>query len=454
MRKLLPAALLLGSMPVLAASPLPMVFPLLTAVKTSDHATIRSLIARHADVNAALPDKSTVLAWAVDRQDVESVRLLLAADARPNIVDVSGATPLSLACETGDPDIVTALLRAGANARAARPDGVSALALCAGTSTPEILTVLIAKGADVNAADADGQTALMRAAAMGQAGNIDVLVTHGAHVNAVAGGGFTALFFALRSKTPAAAEALLAAGADTHARLADGTGVIEAALTEGNAPFAVTVFKKQTADGSVNVNARDARGHQLIHIAAAGGSAELVRLVLARGGDANAMTTPPPPGPRIHESGSEDLLVPPPPMPTPPLLLAAHAGSVEAMKALLEAGARPDAKAADGLTLTLAAAGSGKLDAVKYALTLDPDLNARAQHGKSIMQIVVSSRFVPIPDREAIITYLADHGAALDVADEDGQSAVRFVNRVGPEALKDFYMKLLLDRKPVISAAQ
>jgi ankyrin repeat protein len=330
-------------------------------------------------------------------------------------------------------------------------DGVSALALCAGTTADYAVAGLIAGGADVNAADRTGQTPLMRAAAAGRIDNIAFLLKQGAHVNATAEKGYTALFFALRSKVPQAADMLLAAGADTHAVLSDGTGVMEAALIEGNAPFAMTVFTQQAA--KLDINARDSKGRQLIHIAAGGGSADLVRMVLAKGGDANAMTTPPPPPSRVHETGSETFLIPPPPSPTPPLLLAARAGSVEAMKVLLEAGARPDAKAADGLTLALAAAGSGNLEAVKYALTLDPNINARAQYGKSIMQIVVSSRFVPIADREAIITYLADKGAEMNVKDDDGVTPVSFVNRVGPEALKDFYMQLLLDRSPVASAA-
>ena len=76
---------------------------LFEAVKTDDHDTIKSLLAAHADVNAPLPDKSTVLAWAVDRQDEQSVRLLLDAGAKPDVSDVDGTMPLALACELGDP---------------------------------------------------------------------------------------------------------------------------------------------------------------------------------------------------------------------------------------------------------------------------------------------------------------------------------------------------------------
>src|SRR3954464_9369151 len=78
---------------------------LIQAVRSDDHAAIKRLLAAHVNVNASLPDKSTVLAWAVDRQDEESVGLLLAAGAKPNIADVDGTTPMTLACELGNPVI-------------------------------------------------------------------------------------------------------------------------------------------------------------------------------------------------------------------------------------------------------------------------------------------------------------------------------------------------------------
>ena len=51
--------------------------PLLEAVRSSDHDAIKALLAKHADPNLILPDKSTVLAWAVDRQDPQAVLMLL-----------------------------------------------------------------------------------------------------------------------------------------------------------------------------------------------------------------------------------------------------------------------------------------------------------------------------------------------------------------------------------------
>ena len=115
---------------------------LLAAVRDGDHAAVKAALAAHANVNAPLPDKSAVLAWAVDRQDAESVKLLLAAGAQPRAVAAGGVQPLSLACELGNPAIVGALIKAGANAKEIRADGTSAFALCAGTSTPPVLATM------------------------------------------------------------------------------------------------------------------------------------------------------------------------------------------------------------------------------------------------------------------------------------------------------------------------
>lgn len=83
---------------------------------------------------------------------------------------------------------------------------------------------------------------------------------------------------------------------------------------------------------------------------------------------------------------------------------------------------------------------------MKYALTLDPDINATAQGGKSIMHMAVMNR--QAPEAEAVIQYLADRGAKLDVKDDAGGTAGDFLNRgtLGTENLRIFYIALLKDR--------
>ncbi len=424
---------------------------LLEAVRNDDHAAVKALLAHHANPNAALPDKSTALAWAVHRQDEQSVQLLLKAGAKPNALDIDGASPFTLACELGGPAIISDLLKAGGDAKATRPDGISALALCAGISTPEAVDQVIARGADVNAADLKGQTPLMWAAAKGRSDNMAVLIKHGANVNAVTKSGFTALHFALKSKVDAGVTMLADAGADTKVVLPDGTSMVQAAIMEHNIPFALKLVAAMT-----DMNQRDKRGRQMIHVAASSGSADLVKLVLSKGGDPNAMTpnvkTKPLAvvGPVPTESAAPrtktivQVIPASPDCATSALHFAARSGSIPAMNALIDAGAQIGAKDQDGTTLALAAAASGSLETLKYTLGLDSDLNVQTLDGRSILHLVVENPHGR--DNQDMIRYLVDKGAKLEVEDVAGHTPGFVVNQRGPQALRVAYIQLLTDR--------
>ena len=455
MSRALAAGLLLlcGSVSALAG---PAEDRLLQAVRAGDLDGIRAALAANADVNALLPDKSTALSWAVDRQNEDAVRLLLAVGARPRALAPDAIEPLSLACELGDAAIVTALLKAGADAREVRHNGTTAFALCAGSTTPDVLTAMRARGAAIEAANAENQTPLMWAATAGNTANVKWLLAHGAKVNALDRTGFTPVFFALRSKDPTAAIALLDAGADINARLADGTSVAEAAIIAQEIPFAIQVVEHGADVGWVNK-----KGRQLIHLAAGSGSAALVETVLQKGGDPNAMAetapvqvavaTPAAPpavgGDNAVNAGIAIRRVgPPPPLPVPatPLQFAARAGSVETMRVLVAAGARPDIKGPDGMTVAMAAAGSGNAAAMAYAYQLDPHLDAIALGGRSIMHVAVAARGTPDPI--GVIQFLVDNGAPLAVLDDRQDTPGDAVNRGGDPVIREYFMKVLHDR--------
>ena len=70
---------------------------LVEALKRRDRKALNTLLAQHAEVNAAQPDGATALSWAVYLDDRESADLLLAAGAKAEVADEYGETPLTLA---------------------------------------------------------------------------------------------------------------------------------------------------------------------------------------------------------------------------------------------------------------------------------------------------------------------------------------------------------------------
>ena len=114
------------------------------------------------------------------------------------------------------------------------------------------------------------------------------------------------------------------------------------------------------------------------------------------------------------------------------------------MKVLVDGGAKVSVKAEDGTTVALAAAGSGNLDAVKYALQLDPDLTAIGPEGKSIMHYAIGNKNpdLAIP----VLQYLADKGAKMDVPNAKGDTPADFINRGGQQDIRIFYVQLLKDK--------
>src|SRR5437016_13488641 len=120
---------------------------LIDAVRNGDTAAIRTLIEHHADVNAARPDGSTALMWAVHRDDLETVDLLIRAGAKVYVTDDYGVTPLVMACTGRNASIIDHLLKAGANPNSTLWTGETPLITCAHTGTLEGVKSLLAHGA-------------------------------------------------------------------------------------------------------------------------------------------------------------------------------------------------------------------------------------------------------------------------------------------------------------------
>lgn len=412
-----------------------------SAIRANDVAAVQTALEQQADPNQPLAFGATPLAWAVSTQNPALVDTLLAHGATPNRADQDGVTPLSLACELGDATIIARLLDARANVHALRSDGASPLAVCARYGPADAVARMLALGAAPDKADSRRQTPLMWAASSGRTDAITLLLKAGADANRVSKGGFTPLFFAIKSGVVSATQALLDAGADSRYRGPENSSAAQLALYQKNYGAAALLVSRDA-----DLTERDRTGEQLLHGAAGGGDTDLIRLLLAKGADPNALTGPS----RITWVTEANFGVAPPPVPpTPPLLIAAANGHEAAMKLLVAARADARFVAADGTNIVLAAVRGGDAATLDYALRLAPDVNVANARGMTPLHLLLGSGVQPA--LEAMLRVLAAHGARTDIPSKSGATAAQIADG-GLTEVKQIFRSVFPNSAPIIVA--
>ena len=166
-----------------ALSAAPTATPVADAARTGDLETVRSLLARGEDANAAHGDGMSALHWAAERGDAKMAEALIHAGATVDAVTRIGHyTPLHVASTAAQADVVGLLVASGADATAATSTGgVTALHLAAASGSVTAITALLDHGAEVDAPEkAWGQTPLIFAAARDRVDAIRILLARGA----------------------------------------------------------------------------------------------------------------------------------------------------------------------------------------------------------------------------------------------------------------------------------
>ncbi len=429
---------LLGACAILAAEGPPLV----DAVKAGDLAAVRSLLARGADANAAAPDGSTAVHWAVHRDDLALLNALLATGAKATPATRYNVAPLTLAAQNGSTSVITRLLDAGADPNTVSEEGQTALMTAARNGRPDAVLALLRRGAAVDRAEAfRGQTALMFAAGAGNTEAVKVLLEAGASVTVRSKGGYTPLLFAVRNNRYETAKYLLEHGGTANDRLPDGTPVLSLAILNADFDLAALLL-----DAGADPNAPDQRGHPL-HVVvwlhepgappdfAMNGEdpqpvprpsgklshLDMARKLLAKGADPNAAISW---GERRFAPGG-GLARNPPNLAigrhyltykgATPFYLAARNGDAPMMRVLAEAGADPRRSNQYGVTPLMAAAcldyyegetagpfsgvsEAERLDAVKLAVQLGNPVNARTTFGDYPMTGTPEDTLLRYPD--------------------------------------------------------
>ena len=157
---------------------------------------VEALLAAHADVAAHGSSNSTALEEAVFYDHVDIVRALLAHGAPVDEPGVSGDTALDDAANEGKIDVAKVLLAHGADIEHKNSNGATPLLIAAFFGHPRTARWLVARGADVAARDDAYLTPLMLAAALDDVPRATALIAQGANVDATGANSKTALMVA------------------------------------------------------------------------------------------------------------------------------------------------------------------------------------------------------------------------------------------------------------------
>jgi ankyrin repeat protein len=221
-------------------------------------------------------------------------------------------------------------------------------------------------------------------------------------------GADTRLVDAVQNGDKASIQSLLRQGADVNATTPDGTTALHWAAQRGDVETAQALLR-----AGANARAANRYGVTPLTEACASPSGPIAGLLLKSGADPNT----------VSAEGE------------PALMTAARAGNLEAVKALVSAGANVNAKDAfRGQTALMWAAGMGRADVVRYLVAHGADLNAHSdvryevgkgggglagQHGGTTALLLAARQ-----GETESVKILVEAGADLNQQDVEGSTAL------------------------------
>jgi uncharacterized protein len=400
------------------------------AVQANDAGMALLLLKAGANPNAADRYGTTPLHLAATNGSAALIEALIQAGANPNAALPEGETVLMTASRTGEAAAVKALLAHGADPNAHEHTfGETALMWAAAENHPEAAEALIAGGADKNA-----RSTLLNLAPF-------KWVTSGMVSTTLPRGGWTALMYATRQNSVAAARTLAEKGADLNLADPDGTTALVFAIINAHFDLAAMLLDKG-ADPNIADETGMAALYAAVDMHTLGpmisrpapklidelDAADLVKRLLAHGANPNARLKKPVIG-RHHDGGDASLGEG-----TTPLMRAVKTNDLEVMTLLLDAGASPFLTQKDYTSpLMIAAAGgaragayaaafsvteAGTIEAMKLLIDHGADVNSFNANGQTALHRAAQR------GADQVVRFLADHGAKLDFKDKQGRMPV------------------------------
>ena len=321
------------------------------------------------------------------------------------------AVPLVEAAKNLDAEMVRALLDGSADVNERAVDGSTALHWAVHRNAIELTTLLLSAGAEVDISNRYGVQPVSLASINGNPHVMRLLLDAGADPNTSLPGGETALMTAARTGIPDTIRALLSRGAD--------------------------------------VNARDeVHGQTALMWAAAQGNAGAIHVLAELGADVNMRTEDVVQERSVRSDGRPDLMKSPEPTGFSALMFAVRAGHMDAVRALLEAGADVNDTLSDGQSALVVATANANWELTSYLLDRGADPNLAGAGWNALHQAVRTRRMNvgfglpgPIPegniDSIDVVKKIIAHGVDIDArmtrnGMKDGQR--NRLNRLGTTA--------------------
>nr|XP_027220828.1 serine/threonine-protein phosphatase 6 regulatory ankyrin repeat subunit B-like [Penaeus vannamei] len=361
-------------------------------------------VAQDPGLGQGTPDLDAKLLKAASDGDLQGVRFWLSAGASVEAASSAmgeerGLRPLHLAAWAGHVGVVRELLSRDADFKARGREGYSAIHYAAKGGHIDVLRILHEKKCNMKAKTDSGQTILHVAADNGNlkafkwiAENTDI--DH----NTTNNEGKTALDVAQNGRQKSIVTYLLKIPEQEAFQKGDMSKVRDL-LTDG---FDVnTVFQEKKK--------KECRP---LHLAADGGHAEIVKILLQRGADKEA-------------NNYEGMT---------PLHLASWGGHAEVIKVLLGAGANGDARTKEGMTAVHLASMGGHVSSIEELATRC-DILTSTREGKSALHLAAEYGNL------GAVQWLHLQGLDVSLKDRSGQTPLQLAKDEGHKKVVEFLLR-------------
>lgn len=306
------------------------------AARYAEPAMVKLLIEKGADVNAVNWNSETPLGTAMYGSNAahvfENARLLIDAGAKADIRFRDGGSPLMITCYAKGVrslEVVKLLMDHGANPLVKSGDeaGKMPIHYAATNGLADITAYFAEHGVDVDVRASKGMTPLLFAAQAGQLETCRVLAEHGADLRAqpLDEFGLNSLHKAVYNNKAEVARFLLEKGVPVDVRTGKGNTALHLAAESGSMDALKTLVEFKA---DLRAKTCDEWQELAVHRAAYFGNRDIVAFFLDAGIDVNVTTAP----------GSTLLT------------LAAEKGDIELVTLLMDRGADPKLKGAQGMT--------------------------------------------------------------------------------------------------------